>query len=142
MKVHQREDRLRRAGAGALFVTFDHPSRVRSLLLGSLEPRFPILIDEDRASYARWGLGRAPWWRILLDPSVWWRYAWLMAGGMALRGSGRDLLQLGGDFVVASDGTVVYARPQRRDDRPPVGELLDVIDDLASGRERHSESTG
>ena len=25
---------------------------------------------------------------------------------------------------VAPDGTLAYARPQRRDDRPPVGELL------------------
>ncbi len=29
-------------------------------------------------------------------------------------------LQLGGDFVVSAEGIVVYARPQRTDDRPPV----------------------
>jgi hypothetical protein len=40
---------------------------------------------------------------------------------------GEDTLQLGGDFVVDRAGFVVYARPQQRDDRPPVITLLDEL---------------
>ncbi len=39
--------------------------------------------------------------------------------------------QLGGDFIVSPDGTIAYSRPQRRDDRPSVGELLSTIESLA-----------
>jgi hypothetical protein len=39
-----------------------------------------------------------------------------------------DTLQLGGDFVVDPAGIVVYARPQRRDDRPPVLALLGELE--------------
>ncbi|MFU8841830.1 MAG: hypothetical protein ACNA8R_14100 [Nitriliruptoraceae bacterium] len=59
-------------------------------------------------------------------------YARLLASGERLRGAGQDPLQLGGDFVIAPDQTVAYSRPQQRDDRPPVGELLAVVRDLAT----------
>lgn len=60
------------------------------------------------------------------------RYAALVAHGERLRPLGRDTLQLGGDFVVDPDGLVTYARPQRRDDRPPVSVLVDELR-VASG---------
>ena len=47
--------------------------------------------------------------------------------GEKMSEGGSDPLQLGGDFVVAPDGTLAYARPQVRDDRPPIGELLAVV---------------
>jgi hypothetical protein len=55
---------------------------------------------------------------------VWGHYARLLLGGERLQRLGRDSLQLGGDFVVGPDGVVAWARPQRADDRPPVGVLL------------------
>jgi hypothetical protein len=130
VKVCDRADRLDSADATALFVVHDEPDRIREQLLAGIEVPFPILVDQDRTAYAAWGLGRAPWWRIWLDPAVWWSYATLLGSGERLRGSGEDALQLGGDFVVAVDGSIAYSRPQRRDDRPPVGELLTVVRDL------------
>jgi hypothetical protein len=56
------------------------------------------------------------------------RYARLIAAGERPGRLGRDTRQLGGDFIVDPDGIVVYARPQRRDDRPPVGRLLRLIE--------------
>jgi len=109
---------------------YDEPDRVRQQLLAGLDVPLPVLVDQDRAAYATWGLGRAPWWRIWLDPVVWRTYATLLGSGARLRGSGDDVLQLGGDFVVAPDGSIAYSRPQQRDDRPPVGELLAVVRDL------------
>lgn len=84
-------------------------------------------------AYRRWGLNRAPSWKIFLDPAVWIAYARLLASGERWHAAGEDPFQLGGDFIVGSDGSIVYARPQRRDDRPPVGELLAVLAHLQRG---------
>lgn len=131
MKVCDRAHRLRAAGAEALFVVHDEPDLVRAQLLAGLEVPFPVLVDPERSSYAAWGLTRARWWEVWLDPKVWRGYGRLLARGERIRGSGKDVLQLGGDFVIAPDRTVAYSRPQRRDDRPPVGELLATVRDLA-----------
>jgi hypothetical protein len=130
--VRDRADRLHAADATALFVVHDEPDLIRQQLLADIEAPFPMLVDRHRTAYATWGLGRAPWWRIWLDPAVWGSYARLLGSGERVRGSGKDVLQLGGDFVVAPDGSVAYSRPQQRDDRPPVGELLAVIHELTS----------
>jgi hypothetical protein len=129
--VRRHADRLERAGAAALFVVHDETRRVRDSLLRDIGPiPFPILVDRERWAYAAWGLGRAAWWRVWLDPKIWVQYATLLVGGSRLRRTGHDTLQLGGDFVIAPDGAIAYSRPQRRDDRPPVGRLLAVIDRL------------
>jgi hypothetical protein len=53
--------------------------------------------------------------------------------GSGRRRLGRDTLQLGGDFVVDPQGRIGSARPQRHDDRPPVGELLGALERAARG---------
>jgi hypothetical protein len=62
---------------------------------------------------------------------VWLRYAGELARGARLRPPGIDTLQLGGDFVVDAAGTVVSSRPQRRDNHPPVAELLHELEPAA-----------
>lgn len=111
-----------------MFVVHDEPRKVRRLLLRELECPFPVLVDTDRTAYARWGLRRASFREIWLDPNVWRQYAQLLGGGERLRGRGTDVRQLGGDFVVDGDGRLLYARPQHRDDRPPVGRLLNILE--------------
>lgn len=132
--MQERRERIAELGATVLFVACDEPGDIEAKLLVGIDLAFPLGVDPLRVSYDAWGLGRAPWWRILLDPSVWVRYARLIAGGERLRGRGADPLQMGGDFVVAPDGTLAYARPQVRDDRPPVGELLGVVARLTRAR--------
>ena len=129
MKVLRYKHRLDEIGASAVFVTFDDPVAVRSGLLAGLEVPYPVLVDRERESYRAWGLRRSSVAGIWLDPRVWARYATLILRGERMRRFGSDTLQLGGDFVLDRDGTVVYARPQRRDDRPPVGELLAALRD-------------
>jgi len=125
--MQDRKQRIAELGAHVLFVASDEPEEIRTKLLAGIDLVFPLGFDLSRESYRKWGLSRAPWWKIWLDPGVWAGYARLLAAGERLRGGGADTLQLGGDFVVAPDGTIVYARPQERDDRPPVGKLLDVV---------------
>ncbi len=131
MKVHHQRRRLDELGATALFVVHDDPAFVRRTLLAELEPAYPILVDRDRSAYRAWGLRRAPVWRIWADPRVWFQYARLLRQGERIRGRGQDTLQLGGDFVVGPDGVLIYARPQRRDDRPPVAELVRALETAA-----------
>ena len=127
MKVRDSWTRWQALDAAALFVVFDEPDLVRRTMLTGVDVEalpFRVLVDRDRSTYARWGLVRARWWTIWLDPKVYLRYWRLLRSGERLQAGGVDVLQMGGDFVVAPDGTLAYARPQQRDDRPPVGELL------------------
>ena len=133
MKVVEREERIRAVDGLAVFVVHDDPELIRDTMLADLDVPFPVLVDRERLAYERWGMQRASFARIWLDPSVWKRYAQLLMSGERLRQGGRDPRQLGGDFVVAPDGTLAYARPQRRDDRPPAGALVEQLEG-ASGR--------
>lgn len=136
MKVRDRWDRWDALGAAALFVVFDDPALLRRTMLRGLDPAalpFPVLVDRERTTYGRWRLRRARWWEIWLDPGVYRVYARLLRQGARLTVGGMDVLQLGGDFVVAPDGVLAYARPQERDDRPPVGELLRAVQEAAAG---------
>ena len=136
MKVRDRWERWDAIDAAALFVVFDEPDLVHRSMLADLDVDalpFPVLVDRERSAYARWGLTRAPWHTVWLDPAVYRTYWRLLRSGDRLRAGGRDTLQLGGDFVLGRDGPVVYSRPQRRDDRPPVGELLRAAEQAAAG---------
>jgi AhpC/TSA antioxidant enzyme len=132
--LHQRR-RIDQLGT-ALFVAFDRPERLRASLLHGLEFPYPLLVDRERSAYRAWGLGRGSFLTIWGDPHVWLRYARELAHGGRLRFPGTDTLQLGGDFVVDPAGTVVYARAQRRDDRPPVAALLQALEHAATSSPR------
>jgi hypothetical protein len=131
VKVLHHRQRIDRLGT-AIFVAFDRPERLRESLLRGLEVPYPVLVDRERHAYSAWGLGRGSFLEVWGDPHVWLRYASELAHGARLRRPGTDTLQLGGDFVVDPAGTVTYARPQRRDDRPPVGELLHALERAAT----------
>ena len=129
--LKQRE-RVEAAGATAIFVVHDDAALVRRTMLAGIDVCFPVLVDRRRDAYEAWGLKRAPWVRIWADPRVWARYLAVVIRGHRPRRVGADTLQLGGDFVLDSRGVVVYSRPQRTDDRPPVAHLLRALRDAAS----------
>lgn len=130
MKVLHYRQRLDELGAAVLFVAYDDPELLRRTMISDLELPYPLLVDRSRAAYAAWGLRRAGLLRIWGDPRVWLDYARLILHGERIRGRGLDTLQLGGDFVVDPAGTIVYSRPQTRDDRPPVAHLIRAIEDI------------
>ena len=131
MKVLHHRDRIARAGGSVVFVVHDPPERVHAGLLGGLDLPWPVLVDLDRVAYRAWGLRRASFGTVWLDPRVWARYGRLLLGGERLRRLGRDTLQLGGDFVLDPDGVVTWARSQHADDRPPVGVVLAELERAA-----------
>lgn len=89
---------------------------------------FPILVDPTRSVYSAYGLGRGSIARI---------YGWKATrryleifrtnGISGLTKPTEDTLQLGGDFIIGPDGTLVYgfwgAGP---DDRPSVDDLINA----------------
>jgi len=131
VKVLQHRQRIDALGT-VVFVAFDPPVRLRDSLLHGLAVPYPVLVDRDRSAYRAWGLGRGSLLRIWGDARVWLRYAAEIARGARLRRPGLDTLQLGGDFVVDPTATLAYSRPQRRDDRPPVAELLRALEQAAN----------
>lgn len=129
MKVLSHRDRIEAAGGLVLAVAFDEPERVRAGLLSGVDDPWPVLIDRERDAYRRWGLRRASWVR--LAQAGWVRgYARMLLRGERLARPGRDVLQLGGDFVIGRDGDVTLSHPQAGfDDRPPAGVLVRALEE-------------
>jgi hypothetical protein len=127
--LHHRE-RIDTLGS-VLFVAFDKRERLERALLRGLDVPYPVLVNRDRSAYRSWGarprLDRDVWG----DPHVWLHYTRELLDGERLRRPGSDTLQLGGDFVLDPQRIVTYARPQQRDDRPPVAELLRALERAA-----------
>lgn len=129
MKVIKHQERLAEAGATAVFVAHDDAAALSRSMLAGVSCPFPVLVDSDRSSYREWGLRRATFAGVWLDPAVWKQYWRLLRSGERIRALGKDTRQLGGDFIVDPQGVIAYARPQHRDDRPPVGRLLAAIEE-------------
>ncbi len=111
-----------------VLITFTDRSNLAAYQSRNALP-FPLLIDADRASYRAYGLGRGSVARI---------WGWQAArryleifrrnGLGGLRRPTEDSLQLGGDFVVAPDGTLAYGFwGQGPDDRPDVDDLIEAV---------------
>jgi len=90
---------------------------------------FPVLIDRDRVAYRAFGLGRGTIRRVWgLRAARRYLEIFRAAGLSGLARPTEDTLQLGGDFVIAPDGTLVYGYwGEGPDDRPSVDELIDAV---------------
>jgi len=92
---------------------------------------FTFLLDPNRAAYRAYGLEHsvARAWGL----KVWWHYAQLMLAGRKWRGIQGDSGQLGGDFVVDTDGVIRWAyRSHDPTDRPSMNQLLAVLSNCSA----------
>jgi peroxiredoxin len=100
--------------------------------LAETEVPFPLLLDPTRRAYQAYGLERSrlrSW-----GPKNLWYYTRARLSGRQLHKTGGDTAQLGGDFIVDTEGIVRLAHPSREPtDRPQIAELLIVLAQL-SGR--------
>ena len=114
-----------------VLITFTRPRNLRGFR-HHLGLTYPVLTDETRSTYRAYGLGRGSWRRVWGFRGM-RAYARLLRDGKRPRFPTGDSLQLGGDFIVDSEGRVAYAyRSSGPDDRPAVNELLTVLSALRS----------
>jgi hypothetical protein len=111
--VIARKDEVAGLGGVVLLVAYDDVSLLQAKMLRGVEVPFPILFDPDRTAYRAWAMGRTTALRSFLSPRLSWRYLKLLFRGEPFLGLAPDMLQLGGDFVVAPDGRLAFAHPMR-----------------------------
>jgi len=89
---------------------------------------FTVLVDQERDAYRAFGLERATLRRIYA-PKVIWRYVQIhRAGGPPRQKPTEDTQQLGGNFIIDPDGTLVYGYwSEGPEDRPTVDDLVEVV---------------
>jgi hypothetical protein len=117
-------DEIRSLGAELVAVTQSKPEVVAVAVREQPWPH-PLLCDPDRAAFRAFGLERGSW-GMFFRPHVLGHYLRRMWRGWWPRApkAGEDLLQLGGDFILDSDGQLVFAhRSADPSDRPGVDEL-------------------
>ncbi len=91
------------------------------------ERRALVLVDEERTVYGMLGMGRGSNWAIW-HPRVLAHYAHRVWRGLPLYDVAGDPNQLGGDVIVAPDGRLLMARPQRGPiDRPTLEEMKEAL---------------
>ena len=123
-------DRLAEFGdsTDVVLVTFTEPENV-SAYRRQHGLDLEVVLDRDRSAYAAFGLGRGTVWRVWGWRMV-LRYAEIIRadGFSGLRRPTEDTLQLGGDFLVDANGTLIYGFwGEGPDDRPEVDELIATL---------------
>jgi len=126
--VIQRSDEVERLGAAVLLVAYDEPSLLAAKMLHDVDLPYPLLLDPEKETYARWGMGRVGLTGAMLSPSLNWRYLKLLLKGHRFLGVAPDMFQLGGDFVVDTQGALVFAhRMTNNGDRATTERLFEAL---------------
>lgn len=96
------------------------------LWLQETQSPFPLLLDPGREAYRAYHL-QSSRWRAYSLPNLWY-YAKAILRGRKLLGKRGDVDQLGGDFIIDSDGLIRFAHPSRQPtDRPEIAQLLAIL---------------
>lgn len=119
-----------RRGVAIAVVSFAEPA---TLIHYQEQHRWPftILADPDRVAYGAFALRRLSWLRVF-SPATLKLYWKLLREGMKREDYGKDdIYQSGGDFLLDSEGNLLFAhRSQDPADRPAGAKLLEAIDSL------------
>lgn len=118
-------------------ITFTDPANLvgysETNEIGLRDGPFSILVDPERVAYRVYGLGRGSVARIYgLKAAKRYAEIFRSKGFGGLRRPTEDTMQLGGDFVIGPDGTLVYGFwGQGPADRPSVDDLIDAVSSAA-----------
>lgn len=126
--LRHHQDELHSLNVEVLLISFGSAPSARAWLEETRSP-FTLLLDPDRAVYCSYGAERSLLrsWNIRTI----WLYLRLLLSGRRWRGIQGDSSQLGGDFIVGSDGKVRLAyRSHDPTDRPTMARLLTVLRQL------------
>lgn len=89
-----------------------------------------VIVDDERESYAAWGLGVSSFWHVLNPWSLYSVYALGKKEGVWNRPTeSGNRWQTSGSFAVDKEGVVQWARPSRTaDDVPDFGEAAKALE--------------
>lgn len=108
-----------------LIITFGSLLGAKTWLEETCSP-FQLLLDPEREAYQAYGLERS--YTRSWNLRTIWTYVKLLASGRKWRGIQGDSAQLGGDFIVDSQGVLRLAyRSHDPIDRPSVYDLLENL---------------
>jgi len=139
VQLHQPRvlEAFRRAGAGLLVVSFADLEYLKNWVpwwrdtfidgdQAAIE-RTRFVADPGRIAYEAYGLGHHSA-RKVYSPRILLQYMKWAAEGKPVRKTDEDKLQRGGDFVVGSDGRVLFSHTGRdQSERPPVRRILAAL---------------
>ncbi len=126
MQLHKDWERFQQGQLGIVAIGQGSAARSKQFQQ-ELNVPFPLLADPRRVAYNAYGLGRVSVVREANLTTIRRGIEAVVAHGVS-HSADQDMVQLGGVFVVATDGVVRYARPQQRmSDVPPNDELLAAI---------------
>ena len=119
-------------------VSFEPMERVSQLAF-QLQLPFPVLSDPERKTYEAYDLGSGSWRRIF-SPGTVWAYLKHFALGGRCDHKSSDWKQLGGDFILDTNGFVTFEHHcTAPHNHPQVGQLISLLGMARSrGHRKHS----
>ena len=121
--IQHRED-FARLGADVLLVAYHDPELLTAKMLRDLDLPFTLLLDSTRETYRRWGLEGATV-RNWLAPGFYLGLVKLLIKQRTNLGDSPGPVQMGGDFVIAPDGRLVFTNYMKSfHDRASIPTLL------------------
>ncbi|HIM62257.1 MAG TPA: redoxin domain-containing protein [Dehalococcoidia bacterium] len=126
-QLRQRYGDIEAKGAEVVAIFFEPMDRLFQLTR-QLQLPYPVLSDPERDVYAAYSLAQGNLLKIF-SPKTVWTYVKHFARGRRYEHAASDWKQLGGDFILGEDGTVLYEhRGQTPADRPTVASLISKLD--------------
>ena len=118
-------EEIERLNGRIVAVSFGTPYWANAWLEETQAP-FPVWLDPEKKSYALYGLSRSA--RGAWGVKNLWFYAQALARGQKLQGNRGETDQMGGNFIIDSQGIVRFAYPsQDPTDRPPISQLIEIL---------------
>ena len=125
--MRQRYGDIEAKGAEVVAIFFEPMDRLFQLTR-QLQLPYPVLSDPERDVYAAYSLAQGNLLKIF-SPKTVWTYVKHFARGRRYEHAASDWKQLGGDFILGENGTVLYEhRGQTPADRPTVASLISKLD--------------
>ena len=124
--MRQQYSEIKAKGAEVVAISFEPRDRLFQLTR-QLQLPFPVLSDPERDVYFAYSLSRGSLLRIF-SPRTIWTYLKHFARQRRYEHAASDWRQIGGDFILDAEGSVLYEfRGQTPSDRPSVASLIAAL---------------
>ena len=121
----QHREELKQLNVAVLLISFGPQENAKDWL-EEICPSFQLLLDPERTAYHAYKLKHS--WLSSWNLKTLMYYARALFGGREWLGIVGDSAQLGGDFIIAQDRSLLLEyRSKEATDRPDVSELLKVL---------------